>query len=461
MDQALFTAGELQEATGGCWQNMPPESLQWQINTDSRTLQGAQCFIPLIGERFDGHDFLDQLPENTIALAQLGRKIPAHLPVLQVSDTLKAYQDIARYHRLRMKNLQIAAVTGSIGKTSVKEMLRAIFTEAAGADAVLYTIGNTNNQIGVPQNLLRLNRNIRYAVIEMGTNHHGEIAPLSRTALPDAAVINTIAPCHLEHLGDLDGVAREKSAVFTKLAPDGTAVYPAECAGNAIIKKAAAAFRNLTFGSSPDAAVSGKYISGSLNGSRVRLHFRQLDISKEFDWELTGTHQAANAAAAAAAALALQIDPEVIARGLSKTTLPGKRMNSVQYGSCTWINDAYNANPQSMQSSLNCIADNTPYEKPLLLILGDMLELGSDETAYHRQVLEQLQSRFKKHKYRLFLLGKRFAEALQSYPDLPENWQTFDDMEQLQTALKNVSLDNLTVFLKSSNSIGLSKVEPC
>ena len=460
MSQATFTAAELAAATNGIWRNAPPAANSYVINTDSRTIKAGECFLPIVGERFDGHNFLDQLPENTVALAAQGRQLPPDLPVLVVKDTLKAYQDIALYHRKRMSNLRIAAVTGSVGKTSVKEMLRAIFTEAAGSEHVLYTIGNTNNQIGVPQNLLHLDENIRYAVIEMGTNHHGEIAPLSICTLPDSAVINTIAACHLEHLGSLEGVAKEKSAIYTALAKDGCAVYPQECAGNEIIRAAAKNFNNSTFGQNSNADVSSEYITGSLNGSQVRLHFNKLDQSCEFAWELTGKHQADNAAAAAAVALSFGITPEVIARGLSNTTLPGKRMNSVICNGTTWINDAYNANPQSMQSSLQCMAENCDKKLPLLLVLGDMLELGTQEIDYHRQVIEFALNTFRLHNYTLFLLGKRFTAAAETL-ELPENITLFDTLEEVTQAVYQHKTADMTIFLKSSNGTGLSRVEPC
>ena len=316
MSKALFTADELAVAVNGKWLNSTPDGL-WSINTDSRTVQAGECFIPIVGERFNGHDFLAALPDGVIALKGTNYPAPDDLPVLEVADTTAAYQDIARYHRLRMKNLTVAAVTGSVGKTSVKEMLRAIFTEAVGEDAVLYTLGNTNNQIGVPQNLLRLSDNIRYAVIEMGTNHHGEIAPLSKTALPDGAIINTIAACHLENLGTLEGVAQEKSAIYSGMQSNSCiAVYPTSCAGKNIIEKAAEKFQNITFGNTPDADVYAEYIEGSLAGSTVKLFFRKPDKVVTFSWGLTGRHQADNAAAAAALASGMNIAPEVIARGL-------------------------------------------------------------------------------------------------------------------------------------------------
>ncbi|MBO5923989.1 MAG: UDP-N-acetylmuramoyl-tripeptide--D-alanyl-D-alanine ligase, partial [Lentisphaeria bacterium] len=341
-------------------------------------------------------------------------------------------------------------------------MLRAIFTDAAGENAVLYTLGNTNNQIGVPQNLLRLNENIRYAVIEMGTNHHGEIAPLSQCSLPDGAIINTIAPCHLENLGDLEGVALEKSAVYSGMKPGSAiAVYPAECAGKSVIEQAAGPFKNVTFGNSDSAGVSAEYLEGTLLGSTVKLFFHATRESATFSWNLTGRHQAENAAAAAALAFSMHIPVEIIVRGLSNTTLPGKRMNSITLNGTTWINDAYNANPQSMKSSLASIAENSNKTAPLLLVLGDMLELGGDEISYHREVLEFVQKSFAAHNYKLYLLGKRFAGAAKMFDQMPGNMQCFEDLESLTTSIIQTRTPGMTIFLKSSNSIGLSKVEPC
>ena len=458
MSQAQFTAGELAASCGGVWQNKVPDGT-FAINTDSRTIKSGECFIPIVGERFDGHNFLASLPAGCVALAEKGRPVPENLPVLVVANTTLAYQQIASFHRQRMQNLTVIGITGSVGKTSVKEMLRAIFTEAAGEDAVVYTLGNTNNQIGVPQNLLRLTPQTRYAVIEMGTNHHGEIAPLSAAAMPNAALINTIAACHLENLGDLNGVAKEKSAIFSGMtSPDALAVYPAECAGYDIIENAANSFRTMRFGINGD--VTARYLTGSLNGSEVELSFKLLNQKISFSWELTGEHQAANAAGAAALASGLGITPDVIARGLSKTQLPGKRMKSEVVNGTTWINDAYNANPQSMQSSLQCIAENS-LNTPLLLVLGDMLELGAEEIAYHAAVLDKVEQLFARHNYTLFLLGKRFNQALQQRSAVPGNWHTFESLDAVRSAIAAHRQAGMTIYLKSSNGIGLGKIEPC
>ena len=241
-----FHAAELAAATGGVWRgNRSPSNVVRGVVTDTRRSATGALFLALVGERFDAHDFLrDAISGGCAALCiekKRATKLPPEcsVPVLEVDDTLMAYRDIAHFHRLRFPSLRLVAVTGSVGKTSVKEMLRAIFERAAGRDAVLHTEGNTNNQVGVPQNLLRLEERHRYAVIEAGTNHPGEIEPLSRCAAPQIGLINSIAPCHLEFLGSLAGVAREKAHLFDGLPGNGCAVIPRNCPEVEILEKAA------------------------------------------------------------------------------------------------------------------------------------------------------------------------------------------------------------------------------
>ena len=241
----MFTGEELAAATGGRWRGTPAAEVVG-VSTDTRRAGAGMLFLALAGERFDAHDFLAAAAAAGCAAlcidASKESKLPSPcpVPVLLVDDTVRAYQDLGRFHRRRFPGLRLAAITGSVGKTSVKEMLRAIFTEASGdPGVVLATEGNTNNQIGVPQNLLKLTERHRFAVIEMGTNHPGEIAPLSRCAEPLTAAVNSIAPCHLEFLGDLAGVAREKSHIFDALSPEGTAVIPADAPAQEVLEEAA------------------------------------------------------------------------------------------------------------------------------------------------------------------------------------------------------------------------------
>ncbi len=463
-DHACFTAAELTAATGGEWRHGEPQGAV-ALCTDSRTLEAGVCFVPLVGERFDGHDFLPKAAAAGAAcvLCASNRPVPADLPVLVVNDTLLAYQALGAFHRQRMTQLKVAGVTGSVGKTSVKEMLRAIFTREAGADAVLHTIGNTNNQVGVAQNLLRLTPHHRYAIIEMGTNHPGEIAPLTAMARPGLALVNSIAPCHLEFLGDLNGVAREKSAIFSAVAHGGGAVYPAQCPGHDILAGAAAArglaVRQFALGENAAAAVTTRLTDDSLAGSTVELHFRESGEIISFRWNLSGEYQALNAAAAAAAALHFGLAPAVIAEGLSQTELPGKRMRMVEHGGAIWINDAYNANPASMTSALRHLR-SAGGDRKYLLVLGDMLELGAQCDASHREILELVRELFAGCDYRLLLLGPRFARSLAALNAVPDSWQSFAALPELKTALAAAVEPGATVFLKSSNGLGLHTVEP-
>ena len=205
---------EITAFCGGELLNVSPQTVIKKAESDSRKDMTDGIFFALKGERFDAHDFLPQALENNAAVlcVQKGREI-ADFPCWAVEDTLKAYQKLGA---LQLKKAAIPAVgiTGSVGKTSVKEMTRAVLEHKFGAGKVLFTEGNTNNHIGVPQNLIRLTSEHKIAVIEMGTSSFGEIGVLSEIVRPQAALINSIAPCHLENLGTLEGVAKEKSAIF-------------------------------------------------------------------------------------------------------------------------------------------------------------------------------------------------------------------------------------------------------
>ena len=224
----MFDAATLAGDTRGKWNTLLHQQISG-IETDTRKELNGKLFVALRGERFDAHDFLDSAYAKGAILCinkDKADNVPDGAQVLAVDDTLQAYQCIANRHRLRMDNLKLLAVTGSVGKTSVKEMLRAVLCEFYGKEHVVATEGNTNNHIGVPQNLLKLSTETSAAVIEMGTSSPGEIAVLSEIAVPDVALVNSIAPCHLEKLINLAGVAVEKGDIFKFLKSDGTAVIP-------------------------------------------------------------------------------------------------------------------------------------------------------------------------------------------------------------------------------------------
>ncbi|WP_176014706.1 UDP-N-acetylmuramoyl-tripeptide--D-alanyl-D-alanine ligase [Victivallis sp. Marseille-Q1083] len=454
-----FTAAELAAFTGGEWRFLPPSGdlTVSGVATDSRRDCRGRLFAALAGERFDAHDFLPAAIAAGCAALLIDRTaigklpVPCPCPVLLTADTLAAYQAIAAGHRNRFPSLLVAAVTGSVGKTSVKEMLRSIFAAVYGAEQVLYTLGNTNNQIGVPQNLLRLHAGIRCAIIEMGTSAPGEIAPLSRTASPNAALVNAIAPCHLEKLHSLDGVAAEKADIFTALRPDGLAVIPAQSPGETILRAAAAPFRTVKFG--PGGDVQATYLGGNLSGSRIELSFADGTILP-VDWHLSGRHQAMNAAAAAALAAGLGIPPAAIADGLRHCELPGMRMEISRRDGNVYVNDAYNANPGSMIAALEHLAEFIHPEE-WLLVLGDMLELGTYEEREHRAVLDALTRLLPT--VRAILVGPRFRAAL---PAASPFLHTAADAEAARVLLRQLRREGDFIFLKGSRGIHLENIMP-
>lgn len=461
-DSAVFSTREILEATSARIVNRAPFAGDFSIATDSRRDCSNALFVAIRGETFDPHDFLDRaVAAGAAALliesAASGRIDPAwNIPVLTVENTLHAYWGLARLHRLRFPLLKVAALTGSVGKTSVKEMIRAVCTAACGdEDAVLYTIGNTNNHFGVPANLLRLNGRHRFAVIEIGTSGPGEIEPLSRLVCPDVAAVNTVAACHLERLGTLRGVAEEKSAIFTALREGGTAVFPAACEGMDIVEAAAAPYRQMRFGSGGD--VEGRYLGGNLKGGRVELAWRN-GAKVAFDWPLPGAHQAANAACAAAVGTALGFDPETVARGLANASLPGMRMNVKRFREVDWILDAYNANPASMKAALAWLADFADPAK-LLLVLGDMLELGAAEQREHYLVLAELLERFPRSP--AVLIGPRMAAAADLLPpSLQTNWHRFADAAAAAAMVDKLAEPGFTALLKGSRGTAVEKSAP-
>ncbi|OGV59001.1 MAG: hypothetical protein A2X49_15020 [Lentisphaerae bacterium GWF2_52_8] len=458
-----ISCAEAQTAVRGRWirNAAPKDKVISSITSDSRRPCPGALFLALPGEKFDGHAFLaDAIKQGAEVLCVVEEKlpkdlnIPENVSVLAVNETVAAYQSLANFHRHRFPSLPVAAVTGSSGKTSTKEMLRAIFAAAYGAEAVCATEGNTNNHVGVPQNLLRLTPEHKACIIEMGSNHHGEIAPLSRCAEPDAALITCIGRCHLEHFGDLDGVAREKSSIFSFLKPGGTAVIPKDCPQRKILEDAAKGKKILYFGNTPDCDVQSIYSGGHLHGSSFELHWKN-GPSHKISWRLTGAHQALNAAGAACAAGALGVSPEKIAAGLAECSLPGMRMRVSEKGGITWINDAYNANPDSMAACLAWLSEFAHPEK-LILVLGDMLEIGSTAAQSHTETLQKAAKLIPGA--RIVAVGPMMLAAADSLSGLTA--AKCGSSAEAAPLVQALARPGDMVFLKASRGTKLEVVEP-
>ena len=460
----LFTFKEIRDVCDGRFsRSVPLTASVDEVVTDSRQPMKNALFIALSGEKFDAHDYLADAVRNGARLlcVEAGKadKVPEGVFALLVESPLTAYQQLAGYHRKRFPNLKLAALTGSCGKTTTKEILRTIFEHAAGKEHVLATEGNTNNQIGVPRNLLRLTEQHQFAVIEMGTNHHGEIEPLAEIAQPETSLIVSIGNCHLEFFINLDGVAVEKSHIF-KPSSVRNAVFPQECGGNGVIRKAASDIaRKITFGESPQSFIQVIYNGGNLDGSSFELVDTATGKKVSVQWNLTGRHQALNAGGAAAAALSLGIPLETIAEAIRQVQVPGFRMRRTMHGDALWINDAYNGNPDSICAALGWLSEFADPAR-LLLVLGDMGELGQESLKGHMRVLSYAFDNLPGA--RIAAVGKKMTEAL-AVLDLTvkhEGVTFFPDAASAVLPVREMAKPGDIVFLKGSRATGLEIIEP-
>jgi UDP-N-acetylmuramoyl-tripeptide--D-alanyl-D-alanine ligase len=347
-------------------------------STDSRKLHPGNLYVALRGPHFDGHNFAAHAAAQGAAALLLEREVDTSLPWVRVADTRRALGELATAWRARF-SLPLVAVTGSNGKTTVKEMLRSIF--ACDDRAVLATQGNLNNDIGVPLTLFGLNAQHEFAVIEMGANHPGEIAALTAMARPDVAVITQCAPAHLEGFASIEGVARAKGEIFSGLSARGFAVinqddpyahyWQSLVQGQAIFSFALehdAHFYAYGFNLDMQAATQSFILHTPLGETRVSL-------------PLLGRHNVRNALAAAACAIAAGCDLEQVRQGLQQMqSVAGRLQIKPGINGSRIIDDTYNANPASFQAALEVLA---AFPAPRWLVLGDMRELGADAPRFH------------------------------------------------------------------------------
>ncbi len=417
------------------------------VSTDTRTLRPGALFVALRGERFDGHEFVAQALAAGAAAAMVDEKFQGPGTLLRVPDTRLGLGRLAAHWRGRF-DLRLVAVTGSNGKTTVKEMIAAILRTACGDDAqVLATEGNLNNDIGVPQMLLRLNAGHRYAVIEMGMNHFGEIDYLTHMARPDVALVNNAQAAHLAGLGSVEGVARAKGEIYGGLKADGIAVINADDAYAPLWRDLAAGKRMLEFGLDHPAAVSGSY---QLLPDGVELDIVVPQGKLHARLHAAGVHNVRNALAASAAAAALNLPCEVIAQGLERfAPVKGRLQRKRALHGATLIDDTYNANPSSMRAAIDVLAA-LPGKR--VLVLGDMGELGEDAWALHGEIGAYARERGIDV---LFCLGDNARNMAAQFG---RNAWHFERIEELLADLENLLAPDVTVLVKGSRFMEMERV---
>ncbi|PKO34159.1 MAG: UDP-N-acetylmuramoyl-tripeptide--D-alanyl-D-alanine ligase [Betaproteobacteria bacterium HGW-Betaproteobacteria-7] len=417
------------------------------VTTDTRAVLPGQLFIALRGERFDAHDFLDQAVAAGAAalLVADASKLPAGIPAVVVADTRLALGALAAAWRANFV-LPVIAVTGSNGKTTTKEMIADILKAAFG-DAVLATRGNFNNDIGLPLTLLGLNASHRAAVIEMGMNHPGEIAYLAPLGAPTVALVTNAQRAHLEGMGDLDEVAREKGSIFGGLGAGGVAVINADDAYADFWRGMAAPHSVRSFAIDHPADVHGQVRQ---HGLETQLTLSAPEGEGELRLRVAGRHNARNAVAAAAACLAAGIPLADVVAGLETFAgVKGRLQRRVGRQGAEILDDTYNANPDSVRAGIDVLAATIGRK---IFVLGDMGEIGEASGQYHDEIGGYAKSQGID---RLFALGDASQQAVRNFGDGARH---FCNIEKLLAAVDKELGPDTTVLVKGSRFMKMERV---
>jgi len=417
------------------------------VGTDSRHITQGQLFVALKGDKFDGHAYAAQALKDGAAAVMIANASLAVSPAIVVKDTYQALGEMAAFWRDQF-TLPIAAITGSSGKTTVKEMLAAILSAASGDKAaVLATEGNLNNHIGLPLTLLKLNAQHQFAVIEMGMNHAGEIRYLTKLTKPQVALINNAGTAHIGELGSRENIAKAKAEIFEGLSKNGTAVINADDDFAAAWLAQNQDKKIMTFGLNKRADVSAQY---QTEDGAMQLQLSTPNGAAQVKLHVLGEHNVRNALAASAAALALGVSLDDVVTGLGQFASVKGRLNWLQgLHGARLIDDTYNANPDSMRAAIDVLStqQGTP-----ILVMGDMGELGDDAADMHAQIGQYAQQ---KGIAQLLATGELSAHAVQHFG---ANAQHFLTKEALIAGVLPLMKSGATVLVKGSRFMRMEQV---
>ncbi len=416
-----------------------------EVNTDTRTLQPGQVFWALVGERFDAHTFLKEAEasQSRFMVVQKDRADyfrDLKTPLAVVPDTLKALQELAALHRAHF-DMPLLGLTGSNGKTTTKEMIAHLLSAKM---KVHRTAGNFNNHIGLPLTLLQIGREHEAAVIEMGTNHPGEIALLTRIAKPDHALVTNVGAAHLEFFKTKAGVAEEKLSLFDNLS-SGSRIYM-NMDDFFIARYKKDDLKSVTYATEQAAQVQAKLQTVDPEGQANFV----LNNSVEIHLQVPGVHNVQNALAAAAVALDFGLSEAEVKAGLESFNATEKRMQTVELDGVTFINDAYNSNPDSAAAALHAV-EKMQVAGRRWICLGDMLELGAASLEEHKRIVQQALS---VPKATVLLLGETMQAARNSNQDA--HW--FESHSALARTLRESLQPGDLVLLKGSRGMQMENI---
>ncbi len=407
-------------------------------STDTRTVTNGDVYFCLRGDNFDGHDFAQDAIEKGAVAVVCEKELKTDVVQLIVSDTRRAFGQFAMLWRKQFSK-PVIGVTGSNGKTTVKQLLSSIFSHAGN---VHFTRANDNNEIGVPQTLLGLNAGQDFAVVEMGASDKGEIKWLGELVKPTVAIITNASAAHLEGFGDAQSVAQEKAWIYKSLSIDGIAVLNADDSFFEYWSGVCTDKKVITFGAAGDVSANREAdgsISVTYAGETVNC-----------DYQLAGQHNVQNAAAATACALAAGLSLDVIAQGLAGAVAVAGRLNLISLSNgATVIDDTYNANPASTRAAINVLGE---YDGVRFMVLGDLLELGADEIEQHKTV--GIYARENKVD-RLLAFGELARHTVNEFGAGADWYATKDELVK---ALSSELDGKSTVLVKGSRSMKMEQV---
>lgn len=422
---------------------------------DSRKIEEGGVFIAMKGERVDGHDFIPQVAEKG-ALAVVCEREPqeCQVPYILVEDSFKALKDIAEFYRKQL-TIPVIGITGSVGKTSTKEMIASVISQGF---QVLKTEGNFNNEIGLPLTVLRIRPQHEAAVLEMGISDFGEMHRLSRIARPDICVMTNIGQCHLENLGTREGILQAKSEIFDFMNPEGQVFVNGD--DDMLIRvKAKGSHEPIHFGLNPSNEVfASNVMNKGLLGSEAVIHM-DLEVFP-VEIPLPGSHMVYNALAAAAVGKCMGLSSRQIRDGIAGVQAVSGRSHVIALPTCTLIDDCYNANPVSMKSAIDLL---TMALGRKVAVLGDMFELGDKEKELHGDVGAYA---IQKGIDVLICTGElsrfMYESALKSQQAMPDRKKTesyyFETREEMVKQLKDILQPGDSILVKASHGMQFEKV---
>ncbi|MFC0562110.1 UDP-N-acetylmuramoyl-tripeptide--D-alanyl-D-alanine ligase [Halalkalibacter alkalisediminis] len=422
------------------------------VSTDTRTIREGNLYIPLVGENFNGHDFVSAAVENGAsgALWQKNQPTPpADIPLIYVENTLLALQDLAQNY-LASLPAKVIGITGSNGKTTTKDMVTSVL---ATTYKVQKTAGNYNNHIGLPLTILQLEEDTQMAVLEMGMSGRGEIELLSTIAKPDAAIITNIGESHLLDLGSREGISEAKFEITAGLQKNGALVIHGD--EPLLTEKVVnSPFNVITFGSSNTNDYYPVKSEQKSNGTYFTLNGED---ENEFFIPVLGKHNINNALSAIAIAQLFEVSIPNIQKGLDLIKITGMRTELIQgKGGVAVINDAYNASPTSMRAAIELLQDLKDYGKKIV-VLGDMLELGDNEEVFHYEMGKGIDAEKISYVFTFGKLGRKIADGAKE--NFTENHVlAFDDKQVLIAKLKEVVEESDVVLVKGSRGMKLEEV---